>query len=113
MKNYVKKGESINYTVPAGGVTSGDIVLMNDLVGVAASTGVENDVVPVAVCGVYSVAKAAEAMAVGEKLYFDEDNDQLTVSSEGGSPWGSLVLAGYCSAAAALSDSTVDVKLIG
>lgn len=112
--NYVKKGESINYTVPSGGVTSNDIVLLTDIVGVAASTGVENDVVPVYVSGVFEVAKNnSQAVTIGQKLYYDADNEELTTSSEGGSPWGAFPLAGYASEAAGSSETVVEVKLIG
>lgn len=113
-QNYIQPGDTLNYTVPAAGVTSGDFVAMTDLVGIALGTGVENDVVSVGVSGVYSVAKAVgNAVTIGQKLYLDEDNDQLTTSAEGGSPWGALPLAGYAAAAAESADTLVEVKLIG
>jgi predicted RecA/RadA family phage recombinase len=113
MTNYVAEGEVFNYTVPSGGVTSGDLVLLGALVGVAVNTGVEDDLIAVNVCGVYEVAKAAGAISQGAAVYFDEDNAEVTTATSGGSPWASLVLAGYAYEAALSGDATVKVKLVG
>jgi predicted RecA/RadA family phage recombinase len=112
-QTYIQPGETLDYTVPAGGVTSGDVVVLTDLIGIALVTGVENDVVSVGVTGVYEMDKAANTVTIGQKLYYDEDNEQLTTSSEGGSPWGDLVLAGYAAEAAASGVATVKCKLVG
>jgi predicted RecA/RadA family phage recombinase len=109
MKNYVQEGKVLNYTVPAAGVTSGDLVLVESIVGVCASTGVEDDVIALAVEGVYSVPKVAGAISQGQAVYF-LDGD-VTTADEGGSPWGSLVKAGVAAAAAESGDTTVPVLL--
>lgn len=111
MTNYIAEGNVFNLTVPSGGVTSGGLVLMGDTVGVAKSTGVEDEVVAVAVSGVFEVPKAVGAVVQGEALYFDEDNNELTTSTEGGSPWAAFVLAGYAYEAAASDAATVQVRL--
>lgn len=109
MKNYVQEGNALNYTVPAAGVTSGELVLIESIVGVSASTAVEDEVVAVAVKGVYSVPKVAGAIAQGEAVYFLDGS--VTTATQGGSPFGDLVKAGVAAAAAESADETVPVHL--
>lgn len=114
MTNYVQEGKVLNYIVPSGGVDSGDLVLVESIVGVCASTGVEDDVIALAVEGVYSVPKVAGAIAQGAAVYFEqvaENAGQVTTATEGGSPWGTLVKAGVAAAAAASDDTVVPVIL--
>lgn len=78
MKNYVQEGESFQYTVPSGGVTGGSVVVSGSLIGVAAVTGAEGDVVTVQRDGVYELAKAAVDIAQGDHLFFDTTNKVVT-----------------------------------
>lgn len=103
MTNSVSNGEVLNYIVPSGGVSSGDLVEVGGLVGVAVVDGVENDTVAVNLKGCYEVAKVtADAVTQGQALYIDSGELTTTV--------GSNVLAGY--AAEAASDSVSIVKVI-
>ena len=69
MKNTIAQGDVLPYVVPAGGVISGGLVLVGSLVGVAVTTGAEDDVVSVNIKGVYEVAKITGAVAQGQALY--------------------------------------------
>lgn len=109
MTNYVQEGKVLNYTVLSGGVTSGDLVLVESIVGVCASTGVEDDVIALAVEGVYSVPKVVGAIAQGAAVYFL--GGSVTTATEGGSPWGDFVKAGVAAAAAESADTHVPVIL--
>jgi predicted RecA/RadA family phage recombinase len=109
MTNYIQEGKAINYTVPSGGVDSGDLVLIESIVGVCASTGVENDVVAVAIDGVYELPKVAGAISQGQAVYF-LDGD-VTTDTAGGSPWGNLVKAGVAFETVLTGATVVAVKL--
>jgi len=113
MTNYVQEGVVLDHTVAGSAISSGDIVALTDLVGVAVTDGAVGDVIGVQVCGVFELAKATGAVTIGQKLYYDSDNAELTTDSEGGSPWGAWVLAGYAAAAAESGDATVNCKLVG
>jgi predicted RecA/RadA family phage recombinase len=109
MTNYVQEGVAIDYTVPAGGVTSGQLVLIGSIVGVCASTGVEDDVIAARIEGVFEVPKVAGAVTQGQALYFL--GGSVTTADEGGSPWGDLVKAGVAVTAQDSGDATVHLKL--
>ena len=108
-QNFIQPGDVIDYTVPAATtITSGQGVLMGDLFGVALVAGVTGDVIPVAVDGVYSLPKlAAQAQAIGVKVYFDPTPGTITTTA------GALKHSGYVARAAAANDATVYVKLLG
>jgi predicted RecA/RadA family phage recombinase len=75
MKNAVYSGETVNYTVGATPVTSGDVVVIGELRGIAVTSGVEDDVIAVALEGVYEIPKlttSGQVFAQGAKVYFDE-----------------------------------------
>jgi predicted RecA/RadA family phage recombinase len=109
MTNYIQEGKAINYTVPIGGVDSGDLVLIESIVGVCASTGVENDVVAVAIDGVYELPKVAGAISQGQAVYFL--GGSVTTATAGGSPWGNLVKAGVAFETVLTGATVVAVKL--
>jgi len=113
MTNYVQEGKVLNHTVAGTAISSGDIVELTDLVGVAVTDGAVGEEIAVQVCGVFELAKATGAVTIGQKLYFDADNDEVTTDSEGGSPWGDFTLVGYAAAAADSGDATVNCKLVG
>lgn len=110
-QSYIQPGSTIDYTVPAGGVTSNDIVIAGSLAGVALKTGVENDVVSLGIEGVYALAKVTGAVTQGQIVYYDEDNEAVTTDSEGGSPWGDFPRVGIATGAAESGAETVNVKL--
>ena len=58
MRNYVQPGDSLALAVPyAGGVTSGQGVLVGALFGVAAVDAVQNAVIEAATQGVFDITK--------------------------------------------------------
>lgn len=105
MKNHIQEGKFLDYTVPSGGVTSGALVEFGDLIGIAVTDGDENDVVAIAVTGVFEVAKATGAITAGQSLYFDSGNDNLTTTA------ASNKFAGFAVEAQGSSDTTVKVLL--
>jgi predicted RecA/RadA family phage recombinase len=105
MAQFLHYGESIDYT-PGSAKTSGDVVVQNDLVGVVINDIPANTLGAIKVKGVFAIAKAAEAIAVGEKVWWDGTNDRVTKTK------GVLtVLAGKAVVAAVSGDATVAVLL--
>lgn len=107
MKNYVQSGDYITVTAPYG-VTSGQGVLVGSLFGVAtcdAANGANVDIMPE---GVFDItALTADTGAVGTKMYWDNANRRLTVTSAGNT------LVGCLTAAKGGSDTTARVYLDG
>lgn len=100
MKNTVSKGEVLDYIVPSGGVTAGELVLAGSLVGVAVVDGLEDDVVSVSIKGCYEVKKVSgNAWTQGQAIYHN-GTDAATGTV------GSNKLAGYAAEAAGSSDTT-------
>lgn len=104
MKNYIQAGKVLDVTAGVGGITSGALVEVGDLVGVAGSTVLEGEVCPVSLEGVFEVPKvSSDVVAVGVKLY--HNSGELTVTE------GSNKFAGFAFAAAGNGATTVQVKL--
>ncbi len=94
MKNYVQEGKVIDFT--EGGtadVKSGDVVVMGTMCGVAAVDIPKNGTGSVYVEGVFEIAKAAEDIAQGAFLYYDESAKKLTTTATDNVPFGFAVKA--------------------
>lgn len=105
MAQYLHIGNQIDYT-PNADKVAGDVVVQNDLVGVVVNDIKADTLGALQVKGVFLVAKAAEAIAVGEKLYWDNANNRVTKTK------GALVVAaGRAVAAAASGDANVAMAL--
>lgn len=101
MKNFIQEECSITIPAPAA-VTSGKLVVVGSLVGVCSTDAANGADVAIQTEGVYSYAKAASlAISVGDKLYYDSANDQLTKTASGNT------LVGVGVKAAASSDAEV------
>ena len=84
MKNFIQPGASIDITVPAGGVTSGDVVIINSLIGISSVTALEGERAAIQTEGVYELPKTnAQAWAIGAKIYWDATNKVATTTASG------------------------------
>lgn len=91
---------------PSGGVTSGVIVVIGSLIGVATATAAEGEDVTIDTAFVGEHAKvSALAVAVGEKLYFDAATKLVNKTSTGNT------LVGVAIKAAANPSAVVRLKL--
>ncbi|MBB3965946.1 DUF2190 family protein [Rhizobium metallidurans] len=105
MKNYTQKGDVITVAAPAA-VTSGKLVVIGSLVGVAQKDAANGADVPIVTEGVIRYAKvSALAIAVGDKVYYDSTNDQLNKTASGNT------LVGIAVVPAANPSPTVEFKL--
>ncbi len=72
MKNFVQIGKILTCTAPAGGVVSGNFVVIGSLFGTASTTAVEGEEFELETGGVFEQPKvAAEAWDVGDPVYYD------------------------------------------
>jgi predicted RecA/RadA family phage recombinase len=94
MKNFIQNGDMVSVTAPAGGIASGQGVLVGSLFGVAAKTAAEGESVEIATTGVYELPKApATVIAQGARVAWDDAAKQVVLPGAGLYPIGVAVLA--------------------
>ncbi len=104
---FIHDGNSIDYT-PGADVNAGDVVVQEDLVGIAKLDIAADALGALAVTGVFDVPKATgggTALAAGTVVYWNATDKQATASSSGNKYLGKTILA------AADGDATVRVRL--
>ena len=109
---FVQEGASIDYT-PGVAVAAGDVVVQNDLVGVAQQPIAANALGALAVTGVFDFPKdtgSASAIAAGKKVYWDED-EEVATESEVGAGYVDNPYLGKTVQAAGDDDETVRVRM--
>lgn len=105
---YWQKGDMLDYTPTDKAVALGEVVSLTTRIGIAADTIAQNSTGPVAVTGVFQMAKAdSEAIEMGAAVYYAAESDHITATQ------GDNIPAGYAVAKAESSDKTVLVKLLG
>lgn len=85
MKNLViDTGTSFTIAAPSGGVTSGHIEVIDELICVAGQTVAEGEDFTAHVGCVHFFDKApTQAITLGQKLYWDSTNNRVTTISTG------------------------------
>lgn len=104
---YVQTGDAVDYT-PAADVKAGDVVIQNDLTGIAKLDIKAGKLGALAVTGVFDVPKATgagSAIAVGAKVWWDAAVKQATAVALAQGYLGKVVKA------ASDADATVRVRL--
>jgi len=92
-------------TAPAGGVVSGVGIKVGDLFGVPATSAAEGEPFELAVAGVYTLPKAAVAIAEGVKVYWHAGNGNVTTTASGNT------FIGHAVGAWAEGAAEIDVRL--
>ncbi len=89
MRNFVQEGKMIDVTLGAD-IASGDPLLIGDILAIAPKAGVSGDTgFPMAVEGVYEVAKlSTDTFVPGQILYWDAGNSRLTETASTHKPVG-------------------------
>ena len=106
---FIQTGDSIDYT-PSAAVTAGDVVVQEDLIGVAKLDIAADALGALAMTGVFSFPKTAgvgEAIAAGAKVYWDVADAVAKTDDES----GANKLIGKTVKAAGDDDTTVRVRL--
>jgi len=73
---FVQEGDAIDYT-PSTAVVAGQVVVQNDIVGVATRPIAADELGALAVEGVFDVVKATGAVNAGAKVYWDADGNPV------------------------------------
>ena len=109
--------KSVKVTAPAGGYVAGAMALVGCLVGVIVEAAAEGaEAVLIYACQKIELPKAAGVVSVGDRLYFDADNECLTTVNpyalfqETTDPGGAVAV---CTKAAGGADATVECDLVG
>lgn len=108
-QNFIESGERKDYVL-SGTVTTGAIVEIGEMVGVALGSGVSGETIAVALEGVFEVTKttgAGTAITLGAKLYSNGSGAVTTDSNAGANK-----VAGFAWTAATTTATTVQVKLL-
>lgn len=84
MRNYIQPGEALTAIAPTGGVKSGDMVLIGNLFGIAATDAAQTAEVELSVVGVFDLPKAAVHATPGAIAYFDESAAKVDITSDTG-----------------------------
>ena len=104
---FIHDGKSIDYT-PGADVAAGDVVVQNDLLGVAKLDIAANTLGALAVTGVFDVPKATgagTAIGAGAKVYWNATAKQATTTATGNKYLGKTIKA------AVDADATVRIRL--
>ena len=107
MRNFIQPGDSLAVAVPyAGGVLSGQGVLVGALFGVAAVDGAQNASVDCETRGEFELTKEpALAISQGARVFWDNTNRRITTTATGN------FQVGLCTVAALAADAMVRVML--
>ncbi|SIT10430.1 Predicted phage recombinase, RecA/RadA family [Roseivivax lentus] len=107
--NYVQPGDTLTLTAP-GAITSGSIVQIGALIGVAAGDAASGEGLDLVTVGCFMLPKVStDAVIVGDVLYFDAANGVVT--TEDGT--GANDRIGVAVTAAANPSASVVVRLDG
>lgn len=100
--------KSVKVTAPSGGYTAGALVAVGALIGQIVEAAAEGaEAVLIYACQKIVLPKAAGAVAVGDRLYYDPDNECLTTT------FTSPGYCAICTQAAGAADATVECDLTG
>ena len=89
MKNHTQKGDVITVPAPAGGITSGEGMIIGNIFGIAAYTAADGDPVELGTTGVYQLPKATTAvLTVGARVAWDNTAKNINVPGTGRFPVG-------------------------
>ena len=89
MKNHIQKGDVITVPAPAGGVVSGEGVIVGNIFGIAAYSAAVGDPVELATTGVYQLLKATAAvLTLGARVAWDNTAKNINVPGTGRFPVG-------------------------
>jgi predicted RecA/RadA family phage recombinase len=106
MKAYVQPGKSLTVTAPAGGVLSGQGILIGTLFGIAQYDAVEGAELEILTEGVVEIPKtSALQIDVGDRLFWDATNKVVNKTAT------AQVCVGVAVSAAANPSGSVRIKL--
>uniref|UniRef100_UPI00404834B0 DUF2190 family protein n=1 Tax=Yoonia sp. TaxID=2212373 RepID=UPI00404834B0 len=94
MQNYIQNGHIVRVTTPAGGIASGDPLIVGSIFGVAAYSSAEGDPVELSTTGVFQLPKSSAAvLIVGARVAWDNTAKEMNTPAAGRFPIGVAVEA--------------------
>ncbi|KPF82970.1 hypothetical protein IP70_19495 [alpha proteobacterium AAP38] len=94
MKNYLQNGHIVRVTTPAGGIASGDPLIVGSIFGIAAYSSAAGYPVELSTTGVFQLPKASAAvLSVGTRVAWDNAAEEVTTPAAGRFPIGVAVEA--------------------
>lgn len=112
-QNYIESG-SVKDHEAGGTITSGQLVELGDMVGIALGNATSGQTVAVKLDGVFEVEKVTgtgKTFAIGQKVYSNGSGKATPDADNGGSPATPYKLMGYAWTSATANGTTVQVKL--
>lgn len=89
MQNYIQNGHVITVTTPAGGILSGEGLIVGNIFGIAAYSAAEGEPLELAITGVFKLPKATAAvLTVGAPVAWDNTAKNINVPGAGRFPVG-------------------------
>jgi len=104
-KNFIHDGRRPVMTAPTGGVTSGDLVVIGAVFGVALTSAAAGAQFTLAVGGVWTLPKASGAVTAGAAVYWDATAKNITATA------GSNLKVGVAEQAALTADTAMPIRL--
>lgn len=112
-KNYVMKGDVIPFTAGAA-TTSGQVVVVGSIVGVALGDVANGAVGQLAIKGVFTIPAATAEITVGAAVYWDAGGDPVGGTAGSGAATATSsgnTLIGYAIAGKAAAGASVNVLM--
>ena len=107
-KVFLQEGKIVELTAPGGGVVSGQMLKISDLLVIAMGSAAATEKFSASLGGVHSIKKkSADVVAEGDTLYWDDSAKELTSTTTGN------FLAGAALKAAGNGVVSVDFRLDG
>lgn len=89
MQNFIQNGHVITVSTPAGGIASGEGLIVGSIFGIAAYSAADGDPLELATTGVYKLPKATAAvLVVGTRAAWDNTAKQVNTLGTGRFPIG-------------------------
>ena len=76
--NFIEKGDVITFAATTKDITSGELVIIGTIAGVAKTDIAVGETGAVHIAGVYSLPKAGEVITQGTKVYWSKTNANVT-----------------------------------
>jgi predicted RecA/RadA family phage recombinase len=73
---YIQEGREVDYT-PSAAVVAGQVVVQQNLVGIATAAIAAGKLGQLSVAGIFDVDQAAEAIVAGDAVYWDENGNSV------------------------------------
>lgn len=102
MTSFARNGSNFDY-VCTDTVQRGDVIVVNDMLGVAAVNGEAGKTIAVYAEGVFRLPKGTGELAQGKKVFWDADTKKVVATGD--------VELGLVWATAASADTIVQVKI--